>query len=88
MNDRTSRRSFVALATGALASLAAGLGRAFGHGPVGCAAALPDAAPCDALADGLSVTTYTFDAQSRLISVTEPAGVVATTLRYADRTSG
>lgn len=33
MNGRTSHRSFVALATGALASLAsAGLGRVFGQG--------------------------------------------------------
>jgi hypothetical protein len=68
MNDRTSRRNFVALAAGALASLAAGLGRVFGQGAISPDSEF-DAPACNPHADG-SAVTYTYDEQARLLPVT------------------
>lgn len=82
MNGRTSRRSFVALATGAMASLVTGLGRVFGQVATAGADRQFDAAPTP-LSDDLVTTTYTYDSQARLLSVSGPAHSVATTFRYA-----
>ena len=84
MNDRTSRRSFVALATGALASIAAGLGRAFGQSAVRKSDPHFDAAARDAPPDDAATTIYTFDRQGRLLRVSEPASAVASTFNYRD----
>jgi hypothetical protein len=84
MNAPTSRRSFVALATGALASVAAGLGRAFGQGAIGPPDPQFDAAARDPLPENATVTTYTYDAKARLLSVTAPTRALPTTFHHAD----
>lgn len=79
MNERTSRRSFVTLATGALAALAAGIGRVF-EGPAGRPHAQLETEPRDPMSEAVSVTTYTYDARGRLLSVTSHAPEVASML--------
>jgi hypothetical protein len=84
MNGRTSRRTFVALATGALASLAAGLGRVFGQSPTGRPDPQLDAPARDPLAEGATVTAYTCDDMARLLCVTELTNATAATFAYPD----
>lgn len=70
MTVRTSRRGFVALASGVLGGFATGLGRAFGHAPAGRPAVQLDTDVGEARPNALSVTTYTYDKEARLLAVT------------------
>lgn len=83
MNDRTSRRSFVALAAGTLGSLAAGLGRVFGQDATARTGRQFDAAAPDPVSGDLFTTTYTYDSHGRLVSISEPARSVVMAFRYA-----
>ena len=88
MNDRTSRRGFMSITAGALASLTGTFSGVFGRDrradherTPACAGEIHTAdTPLDTEED--TSTTYTYDDCGRLIAVSEPNDATTTTFAY------
>ena len=83
MTRGTSRRGFIALASGALVTLA-GLVRSFGQQHAAGREPPRDTVTHDRSADGAFAGSWTYDEMGRLISATERSSAIITTFAYGD----